>query len=391
MNVPAPVPAVPPPPRLPMPAYADCDPVDWRVYVEAIFPNARSAEAVMLALAYCRKRGLDPMKHAVNIVSMWNSALGREVETVWPSINEVQVTAARTGAWAGMDPPQWGPEKTQTFRGRKRVRGQWVDAEIPLTFPEWCSVTVYRIVGNQRVSFVEPVYWAEAYGRVGGGELPNDMWARRPRGQLLKVAKAMSLRAAFPEESDYSDEEMAGGEAGPPDAPRPADNWSPPSPSPTSTSSPSPTPTPPPAASPSPPPAPPPTTTPTPAATASAAPTSAPTPSPSSAPTPTPDYGPEPPPPDGPDDGLDVDPETGEIAPQEIPLGEQEEWRSWGARFLNAIQPLQSVAGIEAWEKANHLILTQMEAHAPKIHVRLVAAVKKRKLDVAPGNPLAGG
>ena len=36
------------------------------------------------------------------------------------------------------------------------------------------------------------------------------MWIRRPRGQLLKCAKAASLRAAFPEESGYTAEEMAG-------------------------------------------------------------------------------------------------------------------------------------------------------------------------------------
>jgi len=371
------LPAVRPQPRLPMPTYADCDPVDWRVYVEAIFPTAKTPEAILLALAYCKKRGLDPMKHAVNIVSMWNSTLGKEIETVWPSINEVQVTAARTGAWAGMDPPQWGPDTTQTFSGRKRVRGQWVDAEVTLKYPEWCSVVVYRLVDNQRVSFVEPVYWLETYGRVGGGELPNDMWARRPRGQLLKVAKAMSLRAAFPEEADYSDEEMAGGIIGAPEAaPQPADNWSPP---------PSPTP------SPKPPSTPPPSPMPAPAPTSAPSPSPSPTPtsSPTPAPTPTSDYGPDPPPADP--DGLDVDPETGEVAPQELVLGDQEEWRSWGARFLAAIQPLQTVASIDAWQKANAHIFTQMEAHAPKIHVRLVAAVNKRKLDVTPVNPLAGG
>ena len=36
------------------------------------------------------------------------------------------------------------------------------------------------------------------------------MWVKRPRGQLLKCAKAASLRAAFSEEADYTAEEMAG-------------------------------------------------------------------------------------------------------------------------------------------------------------------------------------
>jgi len=36
------------------------------------------------------------------------------------------------------------------------------------------------------------------------------MWVKRPRGQLLKCAKAASLRAAFPEEAGYTAEEMVG-------------------------------------------------------------------------------------------------------------------------------------------------------------------------------------
>jgi hypothetical protein len=83
--------------------------------------------------------------------------------------------------------------------------------EITLTFPEWCEVTVYRLVGGVRCAFTEPVFWEEAYSRSSSrSELPTDMWAKRPRGQLHKCAKAASLRAAFPEEATYTAEEMAG-------------------------------------------------------------------------------------------------------------------------------------------------------------------------------------
>lgn len=206
------------PPRLPYhPAVKERFGVDragWKVLCEAIFPAARTVDAIILALSYCRARGLDVFKRPVHIVPMWNSALGREVETVWPSINEIQTSAARTHAWAGMDPPQWGPDITRTFRGKRRVKSGWEPAEVTLTFPEWCAVTVYRVIGQQRYAFTEPVYWLESYSRAGGpgSELPTDVWIRRPRGQLHKVAKAASLRAAFPEESDYSAEEMEGKE-----------------------------------------------------------------------------------------------------------------------------------------------------------------------------------
>jgi len=201
--------------RIPKPPEADglIPGGQWQVLVDAIWPSAKSAEAVMLAVNYCKARGLDPLKRPVHIVPVWNTQLRREVETVWPGISELQTTAARTHAFAGMDAPAWGPEITETFRGSVKQRdGSYRDEEMTLTFPEWCEVTVYRLVGGHRVPFVEPVYWLEAYGHRGKSDLPNDMWARRVRGQLHKCAKAASLRVAFPEElgSDYAAEEMEG-------------------------------------------------------------------------------------------------------------------------------------------------------------------------------------
>jgi phage recombination protein Bet len=187
------------------------DPGTWKVLVESIFPSAKTAEGVGLAVRYCQARGLDVMKRPVHVVPMWSTTLGREVETVWPGIAEVQTTAARTGLWAGMDPPKFGPEKTRTFHGsvwrnRRQEAGQ---AEV--TYPEWAEFTVYRLVNGTRCPFTEVVFWEETYARAGEGNLPNSMWQKRPKGQLLKCAKAAALRAAFPEEAgEYTAEEMAG-------------------------------------------------------------------------------------------------------------------------------------------------------------------------------------
>lgn len=196
--------------RLPMPQREGIEAGYWKVLCETAFPLAKSTEAIVMALDYCKARKLDPLKKMVHIVPMWNSALGRMVETVWPGIAEVQTTAARTGKYAGMDEPKFGNEVTRTFKGKKNDKDVG-EASITLTFPEWCSVTVYRIVDGQKCAFTEPVYWLEAYARTGKNtELPNDQWAKRPRGMIIKVAKAFSLRAAFPEEADYTGEEMAG-------------------------------------------------------------------------------------------------------------------------------------------------------------------------------------
>jgi phage recombination protein Bet len=205
--------------RLPMPADCGIQPRDWKVLTDAIWPGAKTSDAVKLAFDYCMARHLDPFKRPVHIVPMWNAKLRCEVETVWPGISELQTTAARTGEWAGMDDARWGPEIKRTFNGRKKEvdrktkRETWVDFSVTLSYPEWCSVTVYRLVKGERQAFSEQVFWEEYYATQGKwSDVPNDMWSRRPRGQLLKCAKAASLRAAFPEEmgSTYAAEEMEG-------------------------------------------------------------------------------------------------------------------------------------------------------------------------------------
>ena len=196
--------------RLPMPAnLSEMDAGKWRVLCESIFPSAKTAEAIALALDYCKARKLDVMRKPVNIVPMWSSQLSKMVETVWPSINSVQIDAARSNSWAGMDEPVWGEEVTRRFKGRKE-KNDMAETEISLTFPKSCKVTVYRITQGQRYAYTEEVFWTEAYARIGKSELPNDMWAKRPHGQLHKCAKAASLRAAFPEDADYTAEEMEG-------------------------------------------------------------------------------------------------------------------------------------------------------------------------------------
>jgi phage recombination protein Bet len=187
-------------------------PAQWRVLVETTFPSAKSAESVELAIDYCAARGLDIFKKPIHIVPMYSAAKREYVETIWAGINEIQITASRTGQWAGMDSPKWGPMITQTFTGQKKDRGNWVNVSVEVTYPEWCEVTVHRLVGGQPRAFCEPVYWIEAYSTSGGKDssLPTDMWIKRPRGQLHKVAKAASLRAAFPEEGELTAEEMEG-------------------------------------------------------------------------------------------------------------------------------------------------------------------------------------
>lgn len=204
------------PSRLPIaPAIAkefELQPTEWRVLVDQIFPAAQSVESVMMALAYCRKRNLDIFKKPVHIVPMWSTAKKQMVETVWPGIAEIRTTAARTGEYAGIDAVEFGPMVERTFEGTTG-KGQYEQTiRKTVRFPEWASVVVYRMVAGERCAYHAKVYWEETYATVGKSDVPNDMWAKRPRGQLDKCVEAAALRKAFPEElgNTYAAEEMEG-------------------------------------------------------------------------------------------------------------------------------------------------------------------------------------
>jgi hypothetical protein len=63
------------PPRLPYHEAVEerfgIDRAGWKALVEAIYPNAETADAIVMALSYCRARNLDPFKRPVHIVPMW--------------------------------------------------------------------------------------------------------------------------------------------------------------------------------------------------------------------------------------------------------------------------------------------------------------------------------
>ncbi len=180
--------------RLPCPPSLEktynIDPLGWRALVEAIFPLATCAESVLLALSYCKARGLDVFKRPVHIVAIWDKNAGRMVDSVWPGIGELRTTAFRTGQYAGRDATACGPDVTMDLGGTE------------MTFPEWMQVTVRRRLGDQIASFAGPrVYWLETYATAKKDtDVPNEMWRNRPRGQLDKCAEAAALRMAFPEE-----------------------------------------------------------------------------------------------------------------------------------------------------------------------------------------------
>lgn len=162
----------------------------------SLYPGA-SDGSVDMVLSYCRAAGLDPMTKPVHIVPMSVKKAGSRDQYEWrdvvmPGIELYRTKAHRTGEYAGQDEAEFGPAVEMTF-------GKGTD-KVPVRFPEWCKVTVYRIVNNERVPYSAKVYWLETYATGGRNtDAPNAMWHKRPFGQLEKCAEALALRKAFPE------------------------------------------------------------------------------------------------------------------------------------------------------------------------------------------------
>jgi phage recombination protein Bet len=142
-----------------------------------------------MVLAYCQAAGLDPMQKPVHIVPLWDARTNAMRDVVMPGIGLYRIIAARTGEYAGISAPEFGPIVDETLDG------------VRVHFPQWCSITVRRRRpdgGSDEFTACE--FWRENYAtKSRNSAAPNAMWQRRPFGQLAKCAEAQALRKAFPE------------------------------------------------------------------------------------------------------------------------------------------------------------------------------------------------
>ena len=162
----------------------------WLTLQKSIFPGA-NPDSIFLAILYCKSRNLDVLKKPCHIVPMnvKDAKTGNYSwrDVIMPGIYEYRITASRSGVYAGQNEPKFGPMIPFTCNG--------VEHEVP----EYCTVTVHKIVQGMKVSFYHTEYFEEICGTKGDGSL-NSMWKKRKRGQLAKCAEAGALRKAFPEE-----------------------------------------------------------------------------------------------------------------------------------------------------------------------------------------------
>lgn len=152
--------------------------------------NQRPDDDTLLFLYVAKRTGLDPLTKQIYAIYRWNSRQGKELMTIQASIDGMRLVAQRTKGYAGQDDVVYDDE-TKTYPGK-------------------ATVTVYKLMGRERVSFTASARWGEYVQKDSKG-MPMVMWAKMPYLMLGKCAEALALRKAFPNELSgiYAPEEMA--------------------------------------------------------------------------------------------------------------------------------------------------------------------------------------
>ena len=116
----------------------------------------------------------------MHIVPLWDAKAGRMRDVVMPGVNLYRTLAARSGQYAGISEPEFGPEVTQSLGG------------VAITCPQWCRVTARRaLAGGLVAEFTAREYWLKNYAVKGGKDkstAPNAMWvtAEEMEGRALQ-------------------------------------------------------------------------------------------------------------------------------------------------------------------------------------------------------------
>lgn len=165
---------------------------------QTVYPGNKRDE-VALAYDYCMAMDINPLQKLVHLWEQKFKLQGKEFKkhVVLPGIGLYRVIATRTGRAAGCDAPVFGPVKSMTSKWRDEDTGE--TGESVFEYPEWCEVTVYRMVDGIRCPYTSREYWLENYATGKGSKSPNTMWRKRAYGQIAKCAEAQSWRKGFQE------------------------------------------------------------------------------------------------------------------------------------------------------------------------------------------------
>jgi phage recombination protein Bet len=158
-----------------------------------IAPKATDDE-LKLFLYQAQRTGLDALSRQIYCIHRrsWNSDTRGydEKMTIQTSIDGFRVVAERSGNYGGQSKPVFNEKDGRLLS---------------------CEISVFRFHGTERYeASVGLAFWDE-YVPVGKDGQPTGMWKKMPHTMLAKVAEALALRKAFPQDLSglYTTEEMS--------------------------------------------------------------------------------------------------------------------------------------------------------------------------------------
>ena len=151
----------------------------------------------LVFLHQAQKTGLDPFARQIYMIGRWDWKSKTEKFTIQAGIDGLRVIAERTGRYEGRTPISWC--------GADGVwRDVWLDKNTP---PTAARCGVYK--QGFREPTVAVALFSEYVSTNKEGD-PVALWASKPAHMIGKVAEALALRSAFPQDMSniYTPEEM---------------------------------------------------------------------------------------------------------------------------------------------------------------------------------------